>query len=321
MLRSLIVGLGRSGLGLHAPVLARLAGTGPFAAAPPLGYDPAPAGDRPTGLTVVPTLAAAAREHPPAGTVVHLCTLPDHRIDLLRELAALGYRRILVEKPLAGDRESLVAVERLRIEAGLQLVVVAQWLSSALTRRLERLVADAPLRRIDVAQHKPRFRRGLAATDGSTAFDIEVPHSIGVALRLAGPATLAHAAWSDLAVGDRVVPRLGRAHVVLRHVSGVETEIVSDLGSPVRERRFRLEFASGVVTGHYPVSADDEYAQLIVDDRPEVFRDDSLSSFFAEVYATFAGRRDTGADYAIGYRVAELVCEAKERHLVGGRRA
>lgn len=329
MVRPLIVGLGRAGLRLHAPVLATLAaspaGAGLFAPGPALGYDPAPsaAGPDPAGrVTVVPSLTAAAEAHPPAETVVHVCTPPSIRLGVLRDLAALGYRRVLVEKPLATDLASLADIERLRVSTGMHLVVVAQWLRSALTMRLLRLVEDGQLgvpRAITVSQLKPRFRRALAQSGTQSAFDVEVPHSLGVALRLAGPAALADAAWSDLDVGGRVVAHLGTAQLRLRHRSGAHTTIFSDLGAPVRERRIEIEFEAGRVTGHYPVSADDEYAQLLVDSgagaRRTVLRDDSLQQFLLDTYRGFVLGVDAAADYAIGVRVAELVCEAKERCL------
>lgn len=324
-MRTLIVGLGRSGLGLHLPVVSRLAqipdGAGVREPGPVVGYDPEPAAREAAtrhGMTVVSRLSDAARLLPPARTVVHVCTPSTIRIGILEDLAALGFGHLLVEKPLAVDRAGIAEVERLRSAYGLNLSVVAPWLGSDLTGRLALLTRESPLgrlRSIHVSQLKPRFRRTLADGGSVSAFDVEVPHSLGVALHLAGDGAVVDAAWSGLAVEGQVVAHMGTARLVLRHETGVRTEIFSDLGSPSRVRRIRLEFEAGRAIGDFPVSADDEYAQLEVTGAGrEVLRDDSLSRSFEQTYRTFASG-GTGADYPTNLRVAVLLCDAKERCL------
>src|SRR4029079_6631807 len=101
------------------------------------------------------------------------------------------------------------------------------------------------LRSISSVQSKPRLTRSLASEGHPTAFDVEVPHVLGVALRLAGDADVVAAACTDMHVEGRTVPRMGSAHLVLRHAGGVRTEVLSDLTSPVRERRIALELTGG----------------------------------------------------------------------------
>jgi LDH2 family malate/lactate/ureidoglycolate dehydrogenase/predicted dehydrogenase len=328
MLRTLIVGLGRSGLGLHLPVLSRLAaspdGSGLFAPGPVIGYDPSPAARelaQRQGMKVVPHLDAACDILVPSETVVHVCTPSVIRLGILQDLVRLGFRQILVEKPLATDRASLADIEQIRAESGLQLVIVAQWLRGALTSRLLELIDSGELgalRSIHFAQLKPRFRRALADSTSLSAFDIEVPHSLGVALRLAGNAELVDARWSDLELNGETVPHMGTAHMFLRHENGVQTEIFSDLTAPIRERRIQLQFDKGTVTGHYPVSADDGYAQLEITPTGQpmartVMHDDPLGRFLLDTYRGFASNDPTGTVYAINARAAALLCEAKER--------
>lgn len=330
MLRSLIVGLGRSGLGLHRPVLRRLAaspdGADVVSREPAVGYDPRPAARRgPLGedLTMVPDLAAARALLDPAATVVHVCTPPAVRLGVLSDIAALGFRNVVVEKPLAADQESLAGIDRLRGEVGLHLAVVSPWLASSLTGRLRGLVREwGPPRSIHVVGRKPRFRRGLADSGPLTVFDVEIPHALNVALRLAGAAALVDAAWTDLVVGDRVVPRLGAGRLVLDHDAGTRTEIHSDLGAPVRERRIVLDFAAGHAVGHYAVSDADEYAQweVVSGDgvrRREVFADDSLGAFLLAAYRAFAAGTaatdEVAGDLALHAHTAALLCDAKER--------
>jgi hypothetical protein len=82
-MRSLIIGLGKSGAGLHLPVLLRLPGT----RVPVVGVDPAGVPDVP-GLLAAPSIVDAARLLDPRDTVVHVCTPPTARVRVLTELAA-----------------------------------------------------------------------------------------------------------------------------------------------------------------------------------------------------------------------------------------
>lgn len=306
MLRTLVVGFGRAGAGLHVPVLRRAHSLAAscFAEAPIIAVDPAsrhggePA--LPGDVTVVPTLTEARALLDPAASVVHVCTPPVSRAERVEELAELGFRNLIVEKPLAVDTVALAALDALRARHGLRLVVVAQWLASTLTARLRDLIDSGELgalRSITFAQHKPRFRTSLATSGHPTAFDVELPHALGVALALAGPAHVVDASDSDLRVGTTVVPRLGSARLRLAHDTGVRSDLVSDLSSPIRERRLTLGFERGSATGHFPVARDDDHARLTVRAptycATEVFPDDSLTAFVCETYRRFLEVKDS----------------------------
>ncbi|WP_404869898.1 hypothetical protein ACI1MP_29840 [Kitasatospora griseola] len=294
-----------------------------FAPAPILAVDPrrrpgAAADLRPVSLAEAPLLAD------PAETVVHLCTPPTERVAALDTLGRLGYRRILLEKPFAADAAGLDELLALRERHGLDLVVVAQWLGSRLTDRLRAALASGaygPLRTIHVVQRKPRFSRSLAGDGHPTAFDIELPHSLGLCLSLAGPGRVTGAGGTDMVVGGQVLPRLGTAWLNLQHESGAWTRIRSDLTSPVRERRVTLELAHGTLIGHFPGSEADAYARLTVIDHQgestELLHDDSLSTFLHRVYAYFAAGGAAGGahhphpDLAVNSQVVRLLDQAK----------
>lgn len=308
MPHTLVVGLGRAGVGLHVPVLLRLRDTHPwlFAAHPIVGFDPRPGLALRDGL-VVDSLERAAAVLPPGDTVVHVCTPPDTRVTVLARLAALGFRRMIVEKPLAGDLAALGEVERLRVRHGLDVVVVTQWLASALTDRLADLVHAGTLVWLTVRQDKPRFARA-AVVGHADAFDVEIPHALAVAMRLAGPATLIDAGWTDADTGP-----LGGAWLSVRHDGGARTTIRSDLTSPVRRREVTLRLADTTVVGHYPVSADDHHAQLRVGaGHREVFEDDALSAFLLATYRYFAGVDPAPpGEFALHTAVVRLLAAAR----------
>ncbi|HEU5157983.1 MAG TPA: Gfo/Idh/MocA family oxidoreductase [Streptosporangiaceae bacterium] len=333
MLRTFIVGLGRAGLELHWPVLRRLREQSPwlFAGDTPLAMD---ARDKheiaeSAGLQPVSSLEEAVRLTDPAQTVVHVCTPPTARLDLLRRLSAAGFRQIVMEKPLAADAETLAEIDRVRRSAKLRMVVVAHWLDSALTRRLLELIRLGelgPLESISVAQLKPRLQRTLGSTGHPTAFDVELPHSVGVALRIAGDARVAGAELTDMKVGRLVVPGMGSARLELDHDSGPRTTIFSDLASPVRERRIELAFAEGRAIGHFPGGEDDHFAHLTVTRgagmsagvSADVFPDDALSTFFTRVYEEFADGISFDEEFRLATRVVELLAEAKAGAVLTG---
>ena len=330
MLRTLVVGLGRAGAGLHVPVLLRVRRRHPrlFAPGAILAVDPDRAASAEAGATgraelaLVASLADARRQLAPEQTVVHVCTPPIGRVEVVGELLDLGFRRLVVEKPLAGRPGDLAPLVQLIRRSGAQVAVVAPWLASSLTDRLAALVAGADrnglgaLREISVIQHKPRFRRSLTTHGHPTAFDIEVPHALGVVLRLAGDAEVSDAAWTDLLLGGHHLPALGSARLGLTHRGGVRSDIFSDLTSPVRERRITLHFDRGTAIGHFPGNSDDEYAQLRVTGATptgtEVFPDDSLSAFMVRAYTRLLAGSSFEEDFAGHVRAVELLVHAKQ---------
>ncbi|MBE9373697.1 hypothetical protein IQ251_04450 [Saccharopolyspora sp. HNM0983] len=319
MLHSLVIGLGRAGAGLHLPVLAKARAAAPelFHAGPPIACDRA-VRQRPrrTDAAVVDTPAAAARIVPPERTVVHVCTPPGQRLRLLTELADLGFDKLIVEKPLAADDEENSRIGLLRGRRGLRIAVVAHWLESALTARLRALVAGqehGALVGMTFQQDKPRFRRSAATTGHPTAFDVEVPHSVGVALDLAGPAEVADARCTDMHLADRTLPGLGAADLELRHLGGATTRIRSDLTSPVQRRSVELTFTGGRVLGHYPISEHDDHAQLLTAGADaRVLRDDALTSFLVRTYRTL-GAEPAQDTFALHSDVVRIIAEAKRR--------
>lgn len=289
-----------------------------FDEAPIIAFDPwGTQADLP-GVTLVHSLAQAGDLANPEHTIVHLCSPPATRVGLLEQLAWRGFQRIVVEKPLAVDTQELTEITRVRQRWNLDLVVVAPWLASALTHRIQQTLRSGELgvlRSVFVVQRKPRFTRSLTGCGHPTAFDIEMPHSVGVALAIAGNADICHAQLTDMTFEDVMLPRLGSAWLALDHESGVCTEILSDLTSPTRERRITLKLERGTLIGHYSNSEADHTSQLITTVRGRetrsVFHDDALTIFILQTYEHFAEQRPNCDDLTLNAEVVRLLSEAK----------
>ncbi|SFS73086.1 Gfo/Idh/MocA family oxidoreductase [Saccharopolyspora flava] len=320
MLQPFVIGLGRAGSGLHLRVLAQAREVAPglFADGPVVACDPDVRRHRPD-VTLVDSIGAAAASLDPHRTVVHVCTPPQGRAGLLAELAEHGFRRVIAEKPLATSLEELAAIETIRDRHDMDIAVVSHWLESRLTEHLIGLVARGGLRSVTFDQDKPRFTRSCATTGHPTAFDVELPHSLGVVLRLAGAAELAEAECADMRVADTVLPRLGSARLVLDHAGGVRSEIRSDLTAPIRRRRISLELDSGTVVGHYPIGADDDHAQLEINGRRVVFRDDALTRWMVRAYVHHHRPAGEHGTFDLHADIIRLLTAAKERTLAHAR--
>ena len=316
MLGTLVVGLGRAGAHLHLPVVRTLRSGHPDPLPPIVAFDPVRSVQLGPDVVAARDPRHAAELTDPATTVVHVCTPPSARLDPVADFAAAGFRRFLVEKPLAADPAALAALLDLTRRAGLDVVPVGPWRHSELTRRLVDLAATLG-RPVSVAirQAKPRFTRTLSGDAHPSAFDVEAPHSVALALRLAGPARVVAAGCSDMLLGPAVFPGLGGAWLGLEHDGGLRTEISTDLTAPVRERRVAVEFERGSAIGHFAVSAADEYAQLRVrtptTTTHAVFRDDSLTAFTTRAYRHFAGVEPMPGELAAGAAVVSLIADAK----------
>ncbi|MGH3963571.1 MAG: Gfo/Idh/MocA family oxidoreductase [Pseudonocardiaceae bacterium] len=328
MFQTLIVGLGRSGRDLHLPVLSRArtmqAFQHLFDSRPIVAFDPGGTQAELPGAVLVRSLAQAADMADPDRTVVHLCSPPATRVEVLEQLAQLGFQKVVVEKPLAVDEQDLAEIARLHRHWNLDLVVVAPWLASALTHRILQTLHGGELgylQSVFVVQRKPRFTRSLAGCGHPTAFDVEMPHSVGVALAIAGDAKVCHARLTDMKFEDVVIPRLGSAWLSLDHEGGVCTEILSDLTSPMRERRITLKLQRGTMIGHYANSEADHTAQLRITasghETRSVFHDDALTAFILRTYQRFAAPGHGSDDFTLNAEVVRLLSDAK-RHCTAG---
>ena len=326
--QTLIVGFGRSGRDLHLRCLRKMQnGSGNGSAGRRIGvidveHRPLSAAEQ-ADVEAFKSLADA-RSYFDTNTVVHICTPPPTHLEVLREAARYGYSRIIVEKPLVSRLADVAALQLLVKEHRLAVFVVANWLSSSLTSRLqERLQrsADQSWSTLTISQIKPRFARSLATWGQETIFDVEIPHQMALSLLLGGAdLQVCRVDCSDMVVNRTRIPHMGKATITLQDKHGRVIVLHSDLTAPVRQRSVEVLFENGTRSvGYYPSTDADSFSQLLTFHRHhegpvshEIFVDDPLSTFLHEVYDYFEhdGRRPA-SDVDFNTAVVSMIGKAK----------
>lgn len=326
---TVVVGLGHAARSFHLPAIADLAAGG-LASGRVTGVDPLLAAgllDAPAGVVAVPELPPGDGDE-----VVHVCTSPDSHAEVVLAATARGYRRFVVEKPMATSRADAAALVELVDTGAAEIFVVTNWSVSAVTERLTaELLARAavPVTAMHVVQSKPRIERTLRNHSHRSAFEVEMPHMVALVLSLvAGPVELVDADRADLVVDGVRRPGMASARMTLRTGDGLPITLVSDLTAPWRERSVTVEWADGSrVAGFFPCDSSDRYGHVFTWDGAgrQVGRwflpDDTVRRFLRGTYAHFAGDAPRPvSDVRFGARITELICAAQEGGTSGDHR-
>ncbi|MER5865551.1 Gfo/Idh/MocA family oxidoreductase [Kitasatospora sp. NPDC002040] len=309
---TVIVGYGRAGRDLHHHALRSLYGPDYTVAV----VDPALTEAQPRTV-LLPSLRAAVGEFGPEA-VYHVATPPHDHLACVEELVALGARRIILEKPIAPtSAESRKLCEL----AGLATILpVSVWPNSRVTERVRQIIADGEIGEpvaLYMEQSKPRFGRTGSSDSHRTAFEVELPHQVLLALHLAGDEAriLSSPTWA-MPLPDRSVPAMGGALLRLEHTGGIISTLLSDLTSPSRRRHLRVTGTRGEVLADFPVSTDDAFGQIRISGRPgrAVIEDAPLTNFVETAYAHLLdGGPLPPADLALHHHTIELLEQARER--------
>jgi hypothetical protein len=286
MLRTLVVGLSSADHvttvhGLAASIREPL-----FATEPVLGLAVPPT----PGLHLVESIEHAATQLDPTETVVHLGAPPRGRLRTLIRLSALGFRRFLMEEPLAGNGAELDGILALRDHYRLDVLVAAPWLCSTLAGKMTEIVRSGRfggLRRI--------------GADGSP-----VPHTLALALALAGPA--------DLVDASRTGDATATIRMILRHHSAVSTALRVRAAAPGPACTLALRLDDALLTGRLGPGGQ---ALLRVSgsgtDEQDTFHDDPLRAAVLAAYRHFAGSGPApGLDPATQAEAVRLLRAARQ---------
>lgn len=322
MLRTILIGYGHAARDLHLPALRKLGACDrhKIGAVEPILIGQT---DVPADVHLCAGIEQLVSHYPPPCTVVHVCTPPDQHLAAVAVCAEHGYRRFVVEKPMVVTREDVDALLTLIAQRDLDVLVVANWLSSRLTDAIaEQLFdrRDVPLAGVEFISRKPRISRSLESGSHVSVFHVEMPHLVALAVRLLGDVELLHARASDLATAQRRIPMMGGAEMWLRSLDGCDVRLETDLCSPARERSVTVTWADGVrIDGNFPCDSTDLFSHLRVNDRAgvpshSIVHDDTVWAFFERAYRWFEGRGPRPRSDAILHaRVTELLVAAQER--------
>ncbi|WP_019392589.1 Gfo/Idh/MocA family protein [Priestia filamentosa] len=259
----------------------------------------------------------------PFSTVVHVCTPPELHGEALEQAAKLGFTKFIIEKPLSTTIQELEKIHEINKKYNLDILVVANWLSSSLTFELVDIIQSrkyGPLLHIVAEQNKARLSRTINNKSHGNSFDIEIPHLMALSLFLGGSNVEVVAAnTSDMYIENHVFPHMGTASIDLLHSNGITSKLSSNLESPIRERCIRLYFRDYRIVGYYPCSQEDSYAWINIyssDNQlldKKVMYDDPLPRNFSDYYEYFNNSRDKPiSDLDFNSRIVTALYKAKE---------
>jgi predicted dehydrogenase len=313
---SVIVGYGHAGRDLHHRALRALYGDGYEV----LVVDPAVREAIP-GVLSFASLSAAADSVPVEETVFHVATPPDTHLACVEDLVALGARRIILEKPIALTSKESQQLCLLTDRA--EILPVSVWPNSLVTERVQQIISSGEIGEpvaLYMEQSKPRFGRTGASDSHRTAFEVELPHQVLLALFLAGPVEriLSSPTWA-MPLPDRSVPGMGGAVLRLEHVGGIVSTLLSDLTSPTRRRHLRVTGTRGEVQADFPVSRDDAFGQIRISGRQGrvVIEDAPLTQFIGAAYTYLTeGGSPPPAGLTMHHHTIDLLEQAQGRSVL-----
>jgi predicted dehydrogenase len=136
--------------------------------------------------------------------LVDVCTYPDSHLNAVKECARVG-RPVLLEKPIATDRETARQILAAAREGGITLGVVSQkrfddamlFLKRALVAgRLGKVLeADAYVKWFRTDEYYARPGKGAWALEGGGALINQAIHQVDLLLHLVGPVTAVQGMW------------------------------------------------------------------------------------------------------------------------------
>jgi len=327
---TIIVGLGRSGRLLHLPCVLRaremLFGAG--ASSRILAFDPysrlslcrrCSGRDSPETLDSFSAVPHSLRSQ----AIVHVCTPPNVRTEVVAEAADLGMRHFILEKPMADTMERVAELRALAERYSLRICVVSNLTASALTRALKQHLERTPrhaVRHLGLRHVKSRISRSLANSSHQSAFDVEMPHMLSLSCFLLGSGIrVRNASHWDLQVHGATIPGMGGAQITLTLPGGGTASLHADHMSPRRERSIEIRFDDNTrLKGFYPCGSDDLYSQLHRFDsrgalvERQYFTDDTLTQFLLDGYRYFLGMAGPPlSDLDFNSRVCRLLDHAK----------
>jgi predicted dehydrogenase len=319
-LNSIIVGYGYAGRNLHHPCIRKAAADNAISGK--IGVvERCPKFEHQCHGPVFRTFEEV-RDFHPLNTVVHIATPPEEHGPALYDAVASGYRMFIIEKPVGITRTDAGRLVKTATAHDLKIIPNLPWPGTPLTAQLVAIVESGThgkLSRFEMVQHKSRPPRDRELAEGGSAFDIEMPHQIALALQVvrAGGTVIGASCKPYLSLNGPV-PLMGGASMLLRQGDTV-TDLQSDLDAPLKERRVDLHLEDGWrVRAWYPVDGTDGSQRIVVYDEKGQVRSqqklwsDPMPALFVQAYRYFLGAGPAPlARLSLAVESVHLTCDAK----------
>jgi predicted dehydrogenase len=269
----------------------------------------------------------------PDNTVVHICTPAHDHASTLRAATDAGFRRIIVEKPCAGNVADVDEMRRIADRTGATVGVINPYLYSrsvASCKDKIQQVGQQP-HYLEFEMSKPRITPTLAGRSRpESVMDVELPHQIATALHLTEAsryrllrAEVRHMHYREVDTEPCQVVRNMGVGILVLELDQCIAVLISSLDALTRTRVLKLRFPNSEhIEAFLPVTGDDhtsvvmEYSGRNSDGSTEQTRvaklpDDMLERCLYDTYSRFCTDSPQLSDLAFNRKVIDLMDKAK----------
>ncbi|HLF31295.1 MAG TPA: Gfo/Idh/MocA family oxidoreductase [Xanthomonadales bacterium] len=259
--------------------------------------------------------------------VVDFCVPAKVHLELVETALGLGVNRFLIEKPLAWD---LVSSQKLVAKLhGCEVVYLDTYAASTGVRQLLEKITrqNSAVEDLKLVFHKnrigeSRLGRGFAEDAVPSAWMIEGPHMLSIAMQVAGQiAHVSSASTFDMELGqNQLLPGHGGGRALLEHENGAITRLDLDLCSDHNVRKIEVKLRNGVqMTVDLPPSKAERQCSVLhvvySDGAREVhqYEDRPIENCVQNAISHLAGERVAVGSMAGGLAICIMVERMTER--------
>ncbi len=273
-------------------------------------------------------------------TIIHICVDDSQHFKVCKEAADAGFKKIIIEKPVAVTIEEVEKMIKLASIYDLRVFVVNNYVySNALAYCKELIKEHLKIKKEQILYIESELSKDRRDDNmknrgkHETAFDIEMPHQIAMVLYLTGfhqrrvlRAELTDFYWSsadDTAMCPKRYQRtknMGSGSIILK----LDDTIASCFSSLIITKRIRfleVVFRSGYkIKCEFPGSGNENYS-FISTYTPKIggheqtfsdeFKDDLLTKCFCDFYEAFRDNRASYSDLKFNQDILRTILEAK----------
>lgn len=261
----------------------------------------------------------------PLDCIMDVCVPNAFHYEIVNKVVELGFKKVLVEKPLADSIEESIKFGYLDAN----IAVVENYLYSNVTLELKRIIKEQKFipKYVRIEFSKDRRpdtmrNRGFHEDRQPHLFFVEVPHQIAVAHFLFGDVKANLGAWcNNLIVEGKVFKEHGEGGITLLHDSGVISYSFSCLEGhnhfPLRYRGIRIYCDNNItLCAHYPIGGDDAfYGVVMVYEKDDIIKkysikDDNLTyTLDALTESLSENSGNVRSNIALGQKIVKVLCD------------